>query len=138
MKEEIQSLHRNSTWTLVAKPDNKNIIGSKWVYKIKYNENGTIDRFKARLVAKGFKQISGIDFNETFSPVIKHTTIRLVLALTVNLNWTIRQLDIRNAFLHGTLKETAYIEQPLGFIDPNYPSHVCKLNKSLYGLKQAQ
>lgn len=137
MKDELHTLHQNNTWSLVPRPSDANIIGSKWVYRIKYTEKRTIQRFKARLVAKGFTQIPGIDFEETFSPVVKHTTIRLVLSLVVNLNWTTRQLDVCNAFLHGHLKETVYMEQPPGFINPKLSSYVCKLNKSLYRLKQA-
>ncbi|KAH9733814.1 reverse transcriptase Ty1/copia-type domain-containing protein [Citrus sinensis] len=123
MNEELQALNQNNTWTLVPRPKNANIIGSKWVYRIKYTDTGAIERFKARLVAKGFTQVPGIDYEETFSPVIKHTTIRLVLALAVNLNWSMKQLDVRNAFLHGHLNETVYIEQPPGFINPKLPSH---------------
>jgi hypothetical protein len=96
-----------------------------------------VDRFKARLVAKGFDQQCGIDYNETFSPVIKPFTIRVILCLAIHYNWSIRQLDISNAFLHGYLGETVFMEQPQGFVDKEYPHYVCKLQKSLYGLKQA-
>ena len=110
---------------------------SKWVFKIKLKEDGTIDRYKARLVARGFSQIPGLDFGETFSPIIKHTTIKLILSLTVTLGWTMRQLNVKNAFLHGFLKEEVFMEQPPGFINEDLPNHVCKLNLSLCGLKQA-
>ncbi|KAH9656592.1 retrovirus-related pol polyprotein from transposon RE1 [Citrus sinensis] len=123
MNEELQALNQNNTWTLVPRPKNANIIGSKSVYRIKYTDMGAIERFKVWLIAKGFAQVPGIDYEETFSPVIKHTTIRLVLALAVNLNWLIKQLDVRNEFLHGHLNETMYMEQPPGFINPKLPSH---------------
>ena len=107
------------------------------MFKTKLKENGTIDRYKAQLVAWGFSQISALDFGETFSLVIKHTTIRLILSLAVTLGWTMKQSDVKNAFLHGFLKEKVFMEQPLGFINKDLPNHVCKLNCSLYGLKQA-
>ncbi|PNY13707.1 putative copia-type protein, partial [Trifolium pratense] len=137
MQEEICALHSNKTWELVPRPTNANVVGSKWVYRIKFKEDGSIDRFKARLVAKGFTQVPGIDFDETFSPVVKHTTIRFVIALSLSLNWSMRQLDVKNAFLHGKIKETVFMEQPPGFVNPKTPNHVCLLKKSLYGLKQA-
>ena len=137
MKDEIQALHDNETWELVSRPTDINIVGSKWVYRIKYKEDGTVDRYKARLVAKGFMQVSGVDYDETFSPVVKQTTIRLVIALFLSFTWNLRQLDVKNAFLYGTLKETVYMEQPPGFVAEHRPNDVCLLKKSLYGLKQA-
>uniref|UniRef100_A0A2N9IZW0 Integrase catalytic domain-containing protein n=1 Tax=Fagus sylvatica TaxID=28930 RepID=A0A2N9IZW0_FAGSY len=107
MDEEFQALHKQGTWSLVSLPPHKNVVGCKWVYKLKYNSDGTIARYKARLVAKGFHQQYGVDFDETFSPVIKPPTVRLVLSLAVSLNWPLRQLDVKNAFLHGALKEEA-------------------------------
>uniref|UniRef100_A0A2N9G021 Integrase catalytic domain-containing protein n=1 Tax=Fagus sylvatica TaxID=28930 RepID=A0A2N9G021_FAGSY len=137
MDEEFEALQKQGTWTLVPAPSTKNIVGCKWVYKLKYNSDGTISRYKARLVAKGFHQQYGVDFAETFSPVVKPPTVRLILSLAVSLNWPLRQLDVKNAFLHGTLKEEVYMVQPQGYTDPSHPSHVCKLLKSIYGLKQA-
>nr|CAN83340.1 hypothetical protein VITISV_021483 [Vitis vinifera] len=136
MQEEIKTLNKNRTWDLVPRPPTTNIVGSKWVFKTKLKEDGTIDRYKAQLVAQGFSQIQGLEFGETFSPVIKHTTIRLILSLAVTLGWKMRQLDVKNAFLHGFLKEEVFMEQPLGFINEDLPNHVYKLNRSLYGLKQ--
>jgi hypothetical protein len=112
MDEEFQALQKQGTWALVPAPSTKNIVGCKWVYKLKYNSDGTISRYKARLVAKGFHQQYGVDFEENFSPVVKPPTVRLVLSLAVSLNWPLRQLDVKNAFLHGTLKEEVYMVQP--------------------------
>jgi hypothetical protein len=137
MESEFQALLDNATWTLCSRPRGRNVIHNKWVYKLKQKPNGTIDRYKARLVAKGFEQRDGIDYSETFSPVIKPATMRLLLALAVNFQWPIKQLDVSNAFLHGNLLEEVYMEQPQGFVDKRYPDFVCKLNKALYGLKQA-
>ncbi|KAH9667846.1 hypothetical protein KPL70_021200 [Citrus sinensis] len=137
MAEELDALRQNKTLALAHRPYDANVIGSKWVYKTKYREDGTIDRLKAHLVAKGYTQVPNIDFDETFSPVIKPTTIRLVLALATSSKWLIKQLDVRNTFLHGQLKEIVYMEQSPGFTDQNLPDHVCLLHKSVYGLKEA-
>ncbi|CAN1136869.1 Retrovirus-related Pol polyprotein from transposon RE1 [Linum perenne] len=133
MNEEFNALLENNTWTLEGPSPQKKAIGNKWVFKIKRNPDGSV----ARLVAKGFHQTEGIDYTETFSPVIKPATIRLILSIAVSRNWIINQLDVSNAFLHGTLEEVVYMVQPPCFADPSRPSHVCRLNKSLYGLKQA-
>lgn len=137
MDEEIRALQQNDTWTLVPRPANTNIVGSKWVFRIKYLPDGSVERFKARLVAKGYTQVPGLDYTDTFSPVVKATTVRVVLSIAVTNKWPLRQLDVKNAFLNGTLIERVHMEQPPGYIDPRFPTHVCLLKKALYGLKQA-
>lgn len=137
MEAEYNALLRNKTWHLVPRQQAQNIVGCKWVYRIKYNPDGSLKQHKARLVAKGFHQRPGIDYSETFSPVVKPTTIRLLLTLAVTNHWHLRQLDINNAFLQGTLTDTVFMSQPPGFFDPAKPDYVCKLDKAIYGLKQA-
>ncbi|KAJ0483795.1 putative RNA-directed DNA polymerase [Helianthus annuus] len=137
MNDEFSALVKNGTWSLVPYVKDTNVIDSKWVYRLKKDENGNVTRHKARLVAKGYRQQPGIDYQETFSPVIKATTIRVLLSLAVMNQWPMRQLDVQNAFLHGNLEETVYMRQPPGFVDKARPNHVCLLHKSLYGLKQA-
>ncbi|XP_035830149.1 uncharacterized protein LOC118479628 [Helianthus annuus] len=136
MNSELEALLRNKTWEIVDLPPNRKAIGCKWVYKIKYKSNCEIERYKARLVAKGFSQKEGIDFFDTFSPVVKMVAIRCVLSMVVHFNWEIYQLDINNAFLYGDLNEEIYMFLPDGY-NPSSESKVCKLKKSLYGLKQA-
>jgi histone deacetylase 1/2 len=135
--EEFDALHRNNTWRLVPSHVGKNVIDCRWIYKIKRKSDGSIDRYKARLVAKGFKQRYGIDYEDTFSPVVKIANVRLVLAVSVSRGWSLRQLDVKNAFLHGVLEEEVYMRQPPGYEDKDKPTYICKLDKALYGLKQA-
>ena len=135
MDLEYNALMKNKTWHLVPPQRGRNVIGCKWVYKIKRKSDGSLDRYKARLVAKGFKQRYGIDYEDTFSPVVKAATIRIILSLAVSRGWTLRQLDVQNAFLHGVLEEEVYMQQPPGFEDPSKPNFVCRLDKALYGLK---
>ena len=137
MDAKFQALQRQQTWSLVRAPPHANLVGCKWVFKIKLHSDGTIAHYKARLVAKGFHQQAGLDYSETFSPVVKLATVRLVLAIAVCCNWPLKYLDVSNAFLHGHLKEEVYMQQPPGYIDAAHPTYVCKLHKSLYGLKQA-
>jgi len=136
MQTEIEALNANHTWDFVDLPSYAIYIGSKWVYKIKRHANGTIERFKARLVAQGFSEAEGLDYFETFSPVVKLSTIRVLLALASIHGWYLHQLDVNNTFLHGDLHEAVYMKVPQGVIPPK-PSQVCKLLKSLYRLKQA-
>jgi hypothetical protein len=137
MQAEFNALIENNTWTLVPRPSNSNIVSGKWVFRQKFHSDGSLARYKARWVCRGYSQQQGIDYDETFSPVVKPSTIRIVLSLAVSSSWPIHQLDVKNAFLHGSLNETVYCQQPLGFENSSYPDHVCLLKKSLYGLKQA-
>ncbi|XP_074265513.1 uncharacterized protein LOC141587950 [Silene latifolia] len=136
-EDEFRALKENHTWDLVPKPSDANIIRCLWLYQHKFNSDGSLQWYKARLVVNGKSQQVGVDCEETFSPVIKPTTIRTVLSLAVSRSWPIHQLDVKNAFLHGDLAETVYMHQQPGFVDKSAPTHVYRLRKSLYGLKQA-
>jgi hypothetical protein len=136
MQVEFNALLKNQTWSLVLPSAANNVVGCKWVFKLKRKADDTIERHKARLVAKGFHQHVGIDYGETFSPVVKPTTIRTVLSIAYSAGRSMQQINIQNAFLDGLLTEDVYMAQPPGFIHSSYP-HVCKLQKAIYGLKQA-
>jgi hypothetical protein len=135
MNEELDQIEKNDTWELVPRPKNKNVIGTKWVFMNKLNENGQVIRNKARLVCKGYAHIEGIDFEETFSPVARMEAIQLLLAYACSKNVKLYQMDVKSSFLNGELEEEVYIEQPKGFQLSENTNYVCKLKKSLYGLK---
>lgn len=137
MQEELNQFKRNRVWELVPKPKDKHIIGTRWVFKNKLDENGIIFLNKARLVAQGYNQEEGIDFEETFAPVARLEAIRLLLAYACSMNFQLFQMDVKSAFLNGYINEEVYVKQPPGFEDFKHPSHVYKLKKDLYGLKQA-
>lgn len=137
MSSELDAYARNQTMELVPRPNNRNVYGCKWLYKNKFHSNGSHRCCKSRLVAKGYIQQYGRDYTTTFSPLIKATTIRIVLDIALSMNRPIQQLDVNNAFLQGTLEDEVYMEQPPGFIDKDHPDHVCRLRKAVYGLKQA-
>jgi hypothetical protein len=138
MELEMRALHQNGTWELVPLPPHKKTVGCKWVFTVKFNPDGSVERLKARLVAKGYTQTYGIDYDETFSPVAKISSVRVLISLAANLDWPLFQLDVKNAFLHGDLHEEVYMEQPPGFVaQGKSQGHVCKLKKALYGLKQS-
>ncbi|WVY93107.1 hypothetical protein V8G54_032195 [Vigna mungo] len=135
---EMKALQQNETWELVDCPPGKKPVGCRLIYAIKYKADDTIERLKARLVAKGYTQTYGVDYTETFAPVAKLNTVRVLLSLAVNLDWPLQQFDVKNAFLHGELSEEVYMELPPGCMVPKKHSQkVCKLRKSLYGLKQS-
>ena len=136
MNEEMEALYRNKTWEITNLLSNRKPIGCMWVYKIKYKSNGEVERYKARLVAKGYSKKEGIDYEETFSPVAKMVTVRVVVSLAVNYSWKLYQLDVNNGFLYGNFDEDVYMTLPQGYHTPG-DTRVCKLLKSLYGLKQA-
>ncbi|GJV05883.1 retrotransposon protein, putative, ty1-copia subclass [Tanacetum coccineum] len=137
MNVEMQSMKDNDVWVLVELPPNARTVGSKWLFKKKTDMDGAVYIFKARLVAKGFTQTYGVDYEETFSPVADIRAIRILIAIAAYYDYEIWQMDVKTAFLNGHLSEEVYMEQPEGFVNPKYHNHVCKLKRSIYGLKQA-
>ena len=137
MQEELNQFERNKVWNLVPKPKDHPIIGTKWVFRNKLDEQGQVTRNKARLVAKGYNQEEGIDYDETFTPVARLEAIRILLAFASFMDFKLFQMDVKSAFLNGFIEEEVYVEQPPGFEYFDFPNHVFKLTKALYGLKQA-
>jgi hypothetical protein len=134
MQEELNNFMRNEVWHLVPRP-NKNVVGTKWVFRNKQDEHGVVTRNKARLVAKGYSQVEGLDFGETYALVARLESICILLAYATYHGFKLYQMDVKSAFLNGPIKEEVYVEQPSGFEDSEYPNHVYKLSKALYGLK---
>ncbi|KAH9751651.1 Integrase catalytic domain-containing protein [Citrus sinensis] len=137
MQEELNQFERNNVWELVPKPEHQSIIGTKWVFRNKMDESGVVVRNKARLVAQGYNQEEGIDFDETFGPVARLESIRMLLAYACHKDFILYQMDVKSAFLNGYILEEVYVKQPPGFENEKFPNHVYKLLKALYGLKQA-
>ncbi|KAK1608614.1 hypothetical protein QYE76_032287 [Lolium multiflorum] len=137
MKSEMGSMYDNKVWTLVDLPDSRKAVENKWIFKRKTDADGNVTVYKARLVAKGFRQIQGVDYDETFSPVAKLKSVRILLAIAAFFDYEIWQMDVKTAFLNGDIEEELYMVQPKGFVDPKNADMVCKLQRSIYGLKQA-
>lgn len=137
MKEELKSMDDNNVWELTELPKGLKQVGCKWVFKTKRDSKGNIERYKAILVAKGYTQKDGIDYKETFSPVFKKESLRIIMAMEAHFNLELHQMDVKTAFLNGDLEEEVYMDQPEGFITSEKENMVCKLRKSIYGLKQA-
>jgi hypothetical protein len=137
IKSEIDSIMQNHTWELVDLPSGCKALGSKWVFKRKLKPDGSVEKYKARLVVQGFRQIEGLDFFDTYSPVTRITSIRMLIAIAALRNLEIHQMDVKTAFLNGDLEEEIYMKQPEGYVVPRHENKVCRLVKSLYGLKQA-
>ena len=135
MKAEIDSLRRNDVWDLVELPKDRKAVGGKWVFKEKISADGSVERYKARLVAQGYSQKCGIDYNEIFCPVVRSESIRTVIALAAQNGLQLHQIDITTAFLNGNLEEEVYMKQPEGFTDKGQEHLVCRLKRSIYGLK---
>jgi hypothetical protein len=138
MHDELNNFEQKKVWTLVERPkDCRNVIGTKWIFKNKQDANGIVIHNKARLMAQCFSQVEGIDFGETFAPVARLESIRILLAYASHYNFKLQQMDVKSALLNGLLNELVYVKQPSGFENPKFPNHVYKLDKALYGLKQA-
>jgi hypothetical protein len=137
MHEELNNFTRNEVWTLEEQPKGARVIGTKCVFRNKQDDQSVVVRNKARLVAKGFSQVEGLDFGETFALVSRLEAICILLAYASHHEMKLYQMDVKSVFLNGFINELVYVDQPLGFEDPRYPNHVCRLSKALYGLKQA-
>ena len=137
MVEKYQSKIKNDVWEIVPRQKDKSAVSSKWIFKTKHSANGSIEKYKARFIARGFSQKEGIDCEETFSPVARYTSIRIVLALEAKNKWKLHQMDVKTTFLNVLIEEEVYIEQPQIFETDDWESYVWRLKKALYGIKQA-
>jgi hypothetical protein len=137
MTEEYQSIIKNDVWEIVPRPKNKDVVSSKWLYKIKHVADESIEKHKARFVARGFSQKEGIDYEEMFSPVARYTSMRTIIALAAKMKWKLHWMDVNTTFLNGVIKDEVYIERPQVFGVEDRKTHVCRLKKALYGLRQA-
>jgi hypothetical protein len=137
MTEKYQSIIKNDVREIVPRPKSKDVVSSKWLFKIKHATDGSIEKYKARFVARGFSQKEGIDYEETFTPVARYTSIRAIIDLVAKMKWKLHQMDVKTAFLNGVIEEEVYIEKPQGFEVEDKKSHVYRLKKALYRLKQA-
>ena len=137
MHEELNQFVRNDVWELASRPENVHVIDTKWIFKNKTDEDGEIIWNKSRLVAQGYTQVEGVDFDESFAPVERLESIRILVSIACTMNFKLYQMDVKCAFLNGYLNEEVLVEQPKGFKDPHFPDHVLRLKKALYSLKQA-
>jgi hypothetical protein len=135
MTEEYQSIMKNDVWDIVLRPKGKSVVTSKWIYKIKHAVDGSVEKYKARFVARGFSWVEGIDYEETFVPIARYTSIHTIISLAASMGWRLHHMDVKTSFLNGEIEEEVYIEQPDGFVIHEKDSHVCRLKKALYGLK---
>ena len=135
MIEEYKLIMKNDVWEVVPRPTGKSVVTSRWIYKIKHDADGSVDKYKARFVACGFTQKEVIYYDKTFSLVVRYTTIRTIISLATIFRWKLHQMDVKTTFLNGKIEEEVYIEQPEGFVTHGKKTHVCKLKKALYGLK---
>ena len=135
--EDYNSIMKNDVWEVVHRPEGKSMVTSRWLYKLKHVADGSIEKYKARFMARGFSQVEGVDYDETFAPVARYTSIRVVISIAVEMGWKIHQMDVKTTFLNDLIGEEVYIEKPLGFAVHGRQSHVCILKKALYGLKKA-
>jgi hypothetical protein len=126
---------KNDVWDIVSRPEGKFVVTSKWIYKINHATDGSVKKYKTRFVARGFSQVEGIDYEETFAPVARYTSIRTIIALAASMGWKLHQMDVKTTLINDEIEEEVYIEQPEGFVIHNEKSHVCRLKKALYGLK---
>jgi hypothetical protein len=128
---------KNDVWEVVPQPEGKSVLTSRWLYKLKHVADGIIEKYKALFVAQGFSQVEGVDYDETFALVSRYTSIKAVISIATEMGWKIHQMDVKTTFMNGLIEEEVYIENPLGFEVHGRESHVCRLKKALYGMKQS-